>query len=218
MERSARVARPKTRAISNSVAAARSQADKLAALLVRLARPLAAFEKVGHSLESFEEKIAPAEKTAGKLDETLGKRLTIKIPLSKKTVSFSIRQILEKPGNVIGVVLKPLEKLADKLLQPVLKKLKLEIKAPSGLTELSGQVAFLSSIDAELSRADSELAGRLSSKLDQVFKSWQTIRPNFPRQSAPSAGRPNETKPRPIKVTPVAPPAKRTEAAMFLQF
>ncbi|MEP3930399.1 MAG: hypothetical protein ABJM55_17045, partial [Rhodopirellula bahusiensis] len=121
-----------------------------------------------------------AEKTAAKLQKTLGKKLSIKIPFSKKTVSFSIRDILEKPGKVLGVVLKPLEKLADKLLQPVLKELKLEIKAPSGIANLNSELNQLPSIEASLRREANQLKQQITTRLQQIIQNWSRVQPRMP--------------------------------------
>ncbi|MEO9593123.1 hypothetical protein [Rhodopirellula bahusiensis] len=175
-----RLARPTVRSISNVLTDTRQSVDRVGKNLTQWNDPIRAFMTMDQSLDSFERKLAPAEKTAAKLQKTLGKKLSIKIPFSKKTVSFSIRDILEKPGKVLGVVLKPLEKLADKLLQPVLKELKLEIKAPSGIANLNSELNQLPSIEASLRREANQLKQQITTRLQQIIQNWSRVQPRMP--------------------------------------
>jgi DNA repair exonuclease SbcCD ATPase subunit len=167
LEASSRAARPITRTALNAVVTVRSQADSVGYKFNALTNQFGKFRTVGNSLEDMSEKMAGGEKLAGNLDKALGKRLTIKIPFSKKSLSFTVRDILEKPGKVMNVVLKPLEKLADAVLQPVLKKLKLEIQPPKGLTELGNSLVSVESAGRNLANAISGLERQLQSELDR---------------------------------------------------
>ena len=59
-----------------------------------------------------------------------------------KRVGFTVRQVIEGPGKVADIFLKPLEKLADAALKPVLHALHLEVRTPREL------VAIEHSLDA----------------------------------------------------------------------
>lgn len=85
-------------------------------------------------IETLWDGVEPINKAARDLDKTLNERIEIDV-LGAKT-GFTVRQILEGPGNVADAVLKPLEKLAEDAIRPVLKALKLEIQPPKELTAL----------------------------------------------------------------------------------
>ncbi|OYP35822.1 hypothetical protein [Rhodopirellula sp. MGV] len=135
-----------------------------------------AYDQFERSLNEFEKKLKPAETTVGKLDRTLGKQLSIKVPFSKKTLRFSIREILEKPGEILGVVLKPLELLADKALQPILKKMNLEIKPPAGLEELSRQLDRANSLQRAIDQSVQTAADSLASEWNRLGSRWPELR------------------------------------------
>ncbi|KLU03887.1 putative signal peptide and transmembrane protein [Rhodopirellula islandica] len=216
-----RLARPTVRSISNTLTETRQSVDRVGNHLTKWNDPVRAFMTMDQSLSKFEKKLAPAEKTAAKLQRTLGKKLSIKIPFSKKTVSFSIREILEKPGKVLGVVLKPLEKLADKVLQPVLKELKLEIKAPSGTANLSSELNQLPSIEASLRREANHLQQQVTMRLQQAFQNWNRVQPGLPRHLTSKTQPPKRpvVQERPAQNPPGSRPGLVRELpAMFLQF
>jgi chromosome segregation ATPase len=215
-----RLARPTVRSITNVLSEARQSVDRVGNSLTKWNAPIRAFMTMDQSLSDFEKKLAPAEKTAAKLQKTLGKKLSIKIPFSKKTVTFSIRDILEKPGKVLGVVLKPLEKLADKVLQPVLKELKLEIKAPSGIANLNSELNRLPAIEASLRREADQLQQQITTRLQQIIQSWSRIQPHLPRHltSQPQPPKRPIARERPAQNPPSSKPAPVREfPAMFIQ-
>lgn len=179
-EATSRLARPTVHSISSVITETRQSIDRVGNNLTKWNDPIRAFMTMDQSLTSFEKKLAPAEKTAAKLEKTLGKTLSIKIPFGKKTITFSIREILEAPGKVLGVVLKPLEKLADKFLQPVLKELKLEIKTPSGIAKLTSELNQLPSLEASLRREANQLQQRVTTRLQQVIQNWHRVQPHLP--------------------------------------
>ncbi|CAD74889.1 MAG TPA: hypothetical protein DDX19_07770 [Rhodopirellula baltica] len=215
-----RVARPTVQSIATVLTNTRQSLDRVGNNLTQWNDPIRAFMTMDQSLSSFEKKLAPAEKTAAKLEKTLGKKLSIKLPFGKKTITFSIREILETPGKVLGVVLKPLEKLADKLLQPVLKELKLEIKAPSGIANLNSELNRLPSIEASLRREADQLQQQITTRLQQIIQSWSRIQPHLPRHltSQPQPPKRPIAAERPAQNPPSSKPAPvRKFPVMFIQ-
>ncbi|GAB5512534.1 hypothetical protein [Rhodopirellula baltica] len=215
-----RVARTTVQSIANVLTETRQSIDRVGNNLTQWNDPIRAFMTMDQSLSSFEKKLAPAEKTAAKLEKTLGKKLSIKLPFGKKTITFSIREILETPGKVLGVVLKPLEKLADKLLQPVLKELKLEIKAPSGIANLNSELNRLPAIEASLRREADQLQQQITTRLQQIIQRWSRIQPHLPRHltSQPQPPKRPIAAERPAQNPPSSTPAPVREfPVMFIQ-
>lgn len=223
LETSARASRPATRAAVGTVGEIEPMTDAVGRLINDVNRCFASYRVVRNSVQEANVKMKPGEEFAEKLDSVMGKKLTIRNPFNKKEVSFSVRDILEKPGEVIGIVLKPLEKMADKLLQPILSKANLEIKAPAGLNELSDQVSKIMQLDRDLNRAIADLQRQLERELDghirrvqaEAVKAIETVK------SAASQSRPRDRR-EPVDSNP--PPAskkepeKRTSPVMFLSF
>ena len=204
LEATSRSLRPVTQAMVRSVVSVRSKADSLGYAANRLNGYFSSFRTVGSSLSEMSSKMEGGEKLVGKLDSVLGKKLSIKIPFSKKTLSVSVRDILEKTGQVLNIVLKPLEKLADKVLSPVLGKLKLEMKMPRGLDELNRQIDSLYSVDRKISSAINGLERQiqhalarqlnrlrmeLNRPLECVNRSRQQRQVSNPRQNREPVGR-----------------------------
>ena len=98
-------------------------------------------------------KLAPIEKKANDLDKVMTKEISFKIPFSKKTVSLSVRKVLESPDKIIKIAEKPLKKMADKLLAPLKKKLNFDVKPPKELQELSKKLDSLNSMKLDLGRS-----------------------------------------------------------------
>lgn len=227
LEASSRAARPATRSVVDAVVTARKEADAIGYKLNSVNQHFASFRTVGNSLDEMSDKMKKGEKMAGDLDKALSKTLTIKIPLSKKSLSFSIREILEKPGQVLNVVLKPLEKLADAVLQPILSKLKLEIQPPKGLEDLSRRMDSIDSDGMNLSAAIDRLERRLRTDLERQINLLRS-KAGEPLQIVRNA-RPN-TRPQPVQPQPVQRPDRpapdqqqqqqqqRKLPAMFLSF
>lgn len=107
------------------------------------AQALSAVAKLKSGVDKIKSDLAPIDKKARDLDRVLSKRISFKIPFSKKRVSFTVRQVLESPGKIIGVAVKPLTSIAKKLLSPLTKKFKINIKAPSELREIEAKLASL---------------------------------------------------------------------------
>lgn len=220
LESSSRSTRPITRSAVNAVVAVRSQADSVGYKLNALTNQFGKFRTVGNSLATMSEKMAGGEKMAANLDKALGKRLTIKIPFSKKSLSVTVREILEKPGKVLNVVLKPLEKLADKVLEPVLGKLKLEIQPPRGLAELGNSLVSFETKSRNLTTAIDSLERQLQSELNRQLGQLKA-RVNQPlevvRQARVSEQRRQVPRPeqitRPVKQEPKKP--TRTSPVVF---
>ena len=72
-------------------------------------------------IDRLQRELAPIARKANDLNRVLNKSLSFKIPFGKR-VSFSVRTVIESPGKVMDIALKPLQKLAQKALQPVLGK------------------------------------------------------------------------------------------------
>ncbi|KAA5545442.1 hypothetical protein FYK55_07270 [Roseiconus nitratireducens] len=216
LEPACRSASPATSAAVRAVVRARTQVDSVGQRLADMHSHFATFRTVGHSVNELGQKMESGEKLTGNLDKVLGKQLTIKVPLTKKPLRFRIRDILEKPGDVMNVVLKPLEMMADKLLQPVLGKLKLEIPTPKGLDQLE---ARMERVDASgrsllngLGQLERQLQIELSQRLQQVHaESTRLLRAvqQSVRQPAPPVRQP--APPEHDHQTPM----KRTSPVMF---
>ncbi|REK17733.1 MAG: hypothetical protein DWQ37_05690 [Planctomycetota bacterium] len=124
-----------------------------------LASTLNGVSRAKSSVTKLDRDLAKADDVARKLSKVMNKRISIKFPVK---VSVSVRQILESPGKVIDIAVKPLQALAQKILKPVLPKKSLTIKLPRELSALSGKLNGLSSA---LSRLQSPI-----SKIDQALR------------------------------------------------
>ncbi|TWU00860.1 AAA family ATPase [Stieleria varia] len=220
LESTAQTLRQATSVTLNAVRQTRQQMDGVGYKLQSLNQYASKFRTVGNSLNDMDRKMRTPEEMVAKLDQAIGKRLTIKIPFSKKSVSFTIRQILEKPGEVMNVVLKPLEKLADGILQPILGKMNLEIQSPKGLQELEQQLASLGSFQVTLGSVCDGLVRQLGTRIDQEIARLRAVRitiPTTPRLT--QRQRDLEPVVQPVE-QPIAKdkPAKRTQPAMFITF
>ncbi len=172
LEDSARQIRPTVTSLVRTASQVNAEAGSVQRKLNSFSRSLASFATMQRSLSEMDRDLAPGEKVARDLDNVLSKRLTIKLPIPPfKRVGFSVRDILEKPGKVIDIVLKPLEKLANKLLQPVIKKLHLRIKTPAGLDSLSRTLnqlpATANSLQRDLARYESRMQGQLNQQVSE---------------------------------------------------
>lgn len=113
--------------------------------LDKFGNAFAALAKMSPVIEQFWDAIEPVNKAARELDKTLNERIEIDV-LGEK-IGFTVRQILEGPGNVADAVLKPLEKLAEDAVKPILKALKLEIKPPKELTAIGEALDALTELN-----------------------------------------------------------------------
>lgn len=103
-------------------------------------------------VDKLKKKLEPIDKKARDLDKAMNKALTFKIPFTKKRVSVTVRKILEAPDKVLKIAVKPLTKLATKILSPLTKKIKFDIKAPKELQQIADKLESLKSkkLDLEL--------------------------------------------------------------------
>ncbi|QDV64544.1 hypothetical protein [Crateriforma conspicua] len=188
----------------------------------------AAFATVHQSVQQSGDKMKASEELVGRIDDVITKPIRIKNPITRKTKSFSVREILEKPQDIAGIILKPLNKIVDKLLDPLLSKLKLEIPSPKGLTELSRQLDEATRIsrtaEQPLKMIESSLIKRLQSAIKTLtFQTQQTQKivrqlPPTPAPIGQPVSRPEKT----VRPDPPSTPPKQTPAAdmpaMFLGF
>lgn len=225
LEANSRAARHVTYAAVKAVRSVTSAADSVGYKLNTVNQYFSSFRTVGRSLDEMSDKMKKGEELAGNLDKALGKRLTIKIPFTKKTLTCTVRDILEKPGQIMNIVLKPLEKLADAALQPVLRKLKLEIKPPKGLAELESKLTSFSSAGRNLQNSVSDLDRHLKSGLTaelQKLRAQMNTPQEIVRRAQLQARQAERPAPQPERrpiVSPVDPPAKekvRTQPVFFL--
>lgn len=131
---------------------------------------LSSVTRLSSGLSKIQSSLAPFDKKARSLDKVLSKRFRIKIPFTKKYVTFSVRTILESPDKIAGVVVKPLTALAKKALSPLTKKFKLNIKAPKELAEISAKLDSLKRKVINLSNAQMKMANVAKS---QAISSYQ---------------------------------------------
>ena len=94
-------------------------------------------------LDKLNRTLAPVDKKVKGLAKVLDKKIVFKIPLSKKKVTFSIRKILEAPGKILKVAVKPLTKIAEKALKPFSKKFRINLKAPAEIARMQKQLEQL---------------------------------------------------------------------------
>ncbi len=146
LESLARPIRPTVRPLRQVVSEINRSLGSADRTLATLASKLAAVSKAQRALGKLDKDLSSADKIAANLDKVLSKKLTIKFP----KFSISLRQFLEAPGKLIDLVVKPLEKLARKILAPVLRKAKFKVPVPREVTRLSGQFDKLKSVASGL--------------------------------------------------------------------
>ena len=100
-------------------------------------------------------------------------------------------------------------KLADKILQPVLGKMNLEIPTPDGIADLDRHLVSIQSHYQSMLRAVDTLQSELSRKLDRQLRWVQSES----RRSIKVQSNPN-----PIRQPPTQQPPKQQGPAMFLTF
>jgi chaperonin cofactor prefoldin len=131
-----------------------------------LTQRLSAVSRAKGSLSKLDRDLAAADKVARDLDKVMSKTISIKFPVK---VSVSVRQILEAPGKLLDIVVKPLEKLARKALDPILSKTNIHISLPRELTSLSGQFDGLSSVLAGVQSPISKIEQALQVQVPQNY-------------------------------------------------
>lgn len=133
-------------------------------------KSLSSVTRLGSGLDKVQRDLAPIDKKARDLDKVLSKRFTLKIPFSKKRVSFTVRQILESPGKVVDVLLKPFTALAKKALSPLTKKLQFNIKAPREIEELISKLNSLQNKVVNLANAQAKMANAAKSRAISSYR------------------------------------------------
>ena len=104
-------------------------------------------------LEKVKTKMKPIDDKVKSIAKVLDKKLEFKIPFSKgKKVSFTVRKIIETPGKILAIAVKPLTKIAEKLLKPLTKNIKFDIKAPKELQKISFQLDALNRFSFNIDR------------------------------------------------------------------
>lgn len=133
-----------------------------------LAQKLNGIAKAKSSVKKLERDLAAADKAARDLNKVLSKKISIKFPVK---VSVSVRQIIEAPGKLIDVVVKPLQKLAEKALKPVTKKFQINLKMPREITALTGKLNSLKSAANNLNSPTQKIEKALKKQIPGKFKS-----------------------------------------------
>ena len=136
-----------------------------------LAQKLNAISKAKNAVSKLERDLNGADKAARDLGKVMSKKISVKFPVK---FSVTIRQLLEAPGKVLDVVLKPLQKLANKALNPVLKKFKVEIKVSGQITSLSGKLANLKSQVNGVGNSISKMERALKKQVPKNYKNQLT--------------------------------------------
>ncbi|MCV6587689.1 MAG: DUF3421 domain-containing protein [Marinobacterium sp.] len=143
--------------------------------------------EINNGIQSVMRAISPLVDSLGLLESALSESVSISYPMptvkykygipypdvEMKTFRFSVKDILDGVNGVIGPVMSLLEKAMDKILDPILDRLNLNISLPTipYLDELSGFEHLLqnrfSVMDADLSKLFSK-AGALDSKFEEI--------------------------------------------------
>lgn len=176
LEQSSRAVRPTAALLVKAVRGMNTQVNAVQRDLAGMKRTLASFWTVEASLKLMNKQMKPGENVANRLNRVLSKRLSIKLPVPPfKTVGFTIRQILEAPDKVLGVVLKPLEKLADAALKPVFGKLKIQIREPKGLAAMNRSVIQLPRTGASLGRSIASLEAKIQNEVTPLANRFSQL-------------------------------------------
>ena len=120
------------------------------------------------------------------MDKVLSTRIAIKI--LNKNIGFTVRQVLESPGKVLDVALKPLQKAADKALEPVLSKLHIQIQVPPEIADLPKKFDSLKSVndvaDAPIAKVENALRPEMPKEYqDQTDRLAKTATSQLSRQA-----------------------------------
>lgn len=169
LERSSRLVRPAAAAFANTISRLNAEAYAVRRDVYSVRKDFKSFWTVERSLSIMNRQLAPGDKVAGDLDRVFRKRISIKIPLTRKRVSFTTRQILVTPGKVLDIVLKPLEKLAKKALSPVLRKLNIRIQPPKGIAAMSRSLVSLQRNGTKLTKSMDSLERKVDRELRPQF-------------------------------------------------
>ncbi|MEK6236925.1 MAG: hypothetical protein N2C14_19630, partial [Planctomycetales bacterium] len=132
---------------------------------------LSAVTRLKPGLSKLQADLSPIDKKARDLDRTLSKRLSFKIPFTKKTVSFTVRQVIESPGKILKIALKPLTAISKKILRPFAGKFKINLKAPPQIAQLSKQFDSLRGRALNMDAAHRKLNAAARSQAATAYRS-----------------------------------------------
>ena len=124
-----------------------------------LTKDLSGVTSSGPAVQKLQKDLAPVDKSSRELDKVLNRRISLKV--LGKNYGFTVRQVIEGPGKLLDVILKPLEKLADAALKPVLHSLKLEIKPPRELAEIEHSLDAVAARQAKATQSIAQLESAL---------------------------------------------------------
>lgn len=162
--------RPLNSALSQIDAAGRDAENRLRTVSSTLKETIS----LRSAIDKLNSKLNPIDKKVRDVAKVVNKKLGFKVPFTKKRVSFSVRTILESPDRVLGVALKPLTKLAKKLLSPLTKKMQFDVKPPAELARLSASLDRLKNLSLNMDAVESKLRSATdSSSLKKVESSLQ---------------------------------------------
>ena len=223
--------RPAVQRLTDALDRTGDQSQKVADTLAGFDSLFAAYATVEYSVRKGGEKMRSAETVVGNIDQVISKRIEIKNPINKKVVGFSVREILEKPQDVAKIITKPINKMVDRLLDPILEKMKLEVPAPKGIEALHlkfdqadwwGRTlqVRLSDLQNDLTRQWSAASQTVSQQMAQ----FSTVVARSTVQPEPIRVHPQPSQPRPKPIlgendrVKSRPQPIRDQPAMFLSF
>ncbi len=120
------------------------------------------------AVRKLDKDLIPVDKASRELDKVLNKHIGAKV--LGKYYGFTVRQVIEGPGKLLDIILKPLEKLADKALEPVLHSLKLEITPPRELEAIQRSLDAVVKREATLTRSLDHFESALQSTSLAAFQ------------------------------------------------
>lgn len=122
----------------------KSVVSEIASVTTKIQRQVSQIRSVTSNINRYasgvskvEQKLDPIDRKAKSVKKVMDKSISFKIPFKKKRVTVSVRKILSAPGDVLKIAVKPLTAIAKKLLKPLTKKFRFDIKAPKELQQLS---------------------------------------------------------------------------------
>ena len=180
LEKGARNGEPTVQSLVNILANVNGNANELNNSLSSLKRSFASFSTVRSSLAHLDRSLQTPERSINNLDRAMSRQLSIRIPLTRRTYSITIRQLLEAPGNVLGIVLRPLEAMAFAILDPILAQFRVQIPPPNGLDALVNSLNGISSAHGNLNRSINAIEGRLNNVLNQNIAHFNQISRQYP--------------------------------------
>ncbi len=138
LERTAKAVRTAVRPAASGIATVDRATGDIEKQINLVAASLKALTALQPGIDDFTKALKPFNDVAVDLNKVLNKKLTIN--LFKLHYNFTVRQVLEGPKNIAGPVLKPLQAMADKALEGVMKSLHLKLQAPKEIREMLAQI------------------------------------------------------------------------------